>query len=183
MPDWQTELQILLSQLDVTLDAPSHDASGNSPRRTAAPAPDLKTPARQAPPRETPPAADRDGESDIPWELGALTAEEVPVDGDEVSAVRREVEATVGEVVALAHAGRMQPALRDDVLYVLQALTRPQPPTRAPKGRVALRRDDASQEWQLTSAAAVLRFCRIVLSLTHELAVNAEDDDEYDEEA
>ena len=49
--------------------------------------------------------------------------------------------------------------------------------------RVAVRRDEASQEWQLTSAAAVLRFCRIVLSLTHELAVDDEDDDEYDEQA
>jgi hypothetical protein len=82
-------------------------------------------------------------------------------DGDEVSAVRREIEATLARVVDLARAGLLDPALRDDVVFVLQALTRPRP-----RG---LRARDRT-EWQLASAAAVLHFCRVVLRLTQTLA-------------
>src|SRR5262249_15194689 len=99
--------------------------------------------------------------------------EVAPREGDEVSAVRREIEATVQQVMALVRAGRMEPALRDDVILVLDALTRPRPGKPA-SGRARPRRisgpDDSATEWQLASAAAILRFCRIVLRLTNALA-------------
>lgn len=162
MADWQVELETLLSELHVTLDrstlggeAPSQVA-GRGLRRLSGETLD-----------DTNVEAETDG--DIPWELGPLTAEEPPADDDEVSAVRSEIEATVAQVIALARAGRIDHDLRDDIVFVLQALTRPHPST--PPHLVALEmRDDARQEWQLASAAAVLRFCRIVLRLTHALA-------------
>ncbi|HKD76813.1 MAG TPA: hypothetical protein VKB76_15010 [Ktedonobacterales bacterium] len=72
--------------------------------------------------------------------------------------VKREMQATVFAVDRLTRAGYLEPAVHHDVVRVLHALMRPAP-------------DDAndSQEWQLTSAAAVLRFCRIVLRLTKAL--------------
>jgi hypothetical protein len=162
MPDWQAELAALLAELHVSLDGAAlanrdsagtgHDAHGEG--------------AFVAPPT--------DGmEAELPWELGALTAEELPDDGDEVSAVRSELEATVARVVALAWAGRIDTALCEDVVFVLQALTRPAP--RFASVRTSRKKlTEARQEWQLASAAAVLRFCRIVLSLTNALASQAE---------
>jgi len=72
--------------------------------------------------------------------------------------VKREMQATVFAVDRLTRAGYLEPAVHHDVVRVLHALMRPAP-------------DDGhdSQEWQLTSAAAVLRFCRIVLRLTKAL--------------
>lgn len=160
MPGWQSELEALLSQLHVSLD------QGRSPSQSA----------RPSAPLGAKPEADNPGDSmdtSIPWELGALTAEEAPADGDEVHAVRSEIEATVRRVVTMARMGQMESALRDDVIFVLQALTRPHPnekPTKRRRGKS----DEASQEWQLASAAAVLRFCRIVLRLTDALAREVE---------
>lgn len=70
--------------------------------------------------------------------------------------VRREVQATVNEVTRLTRAGHLDPTLHADIMRVLQALTRSAPTAAS----------DA-EEWGLTSSAAVLRFCRIVLRLTH----------------
>lgn len=160
MPGWQSELEALLSQLHVSLDQgrPSSQSAG-SPT-----------------PKDAKPEADDPNDSMdryIPWELGALTAEDAPADGDEVRAVRSEIEATVRRVVAMARLGQMESTLRDDVIFVLQALTRPHPYEKSSKRRRG-RLDEASQEWQLASAAAVLRFCRIVLRLTDVLAREVE---------
>jgi len=151
MPDWQGELEALLATLNVSLEG---------------------VPAR---------ASAQELAADASWgEDGAADAglmDVVPVDGEEVSAVRSEIEATVGRVVALVRAGRMDRALRDDVIFVLDALTRPRPGDApgSPAGGagaagVASRDSLDSQEWNLASAAAVLRFCRIVLRLTNTLA-------------
>lgn len=151
MPDWQSELDVLLSQLHVSLD---REDGGDVPH------------ARED---HAEPAADDDPDASGSWSLGALATDEAPRDGDEVSAVRSEIAATVGQVVALVQAGRIEPAFRDDVIFVLQALIRPQPPVadwsaRADDG------EDTPVEWHLASAAAILRFCRIVLRLTHALS-------------
>lgn len=79
-------------------------------------------------------------------------------DDDEFSIVNREMEATVREVARLVRTGHIEPALRDDIVHVLRALTRPAPLEVADRG-----------EWQLTSAAAVLHFCRVVLRLANAL--------------
>jgi hypothetical protein len=132
MPDWQSELETLLSQLHVTLD----QSLEFSP------------------------------------ELDPLLLDDPVDEGDEVSAVRSEIEATVARVMALADDGCIESTLRDDVIFVLQALTRPVP-QRILARATSKQQEDARQDWQLTSAAAVLRFCRIVLALTQALSSEA----------
>jgi hypothetical protein len=151
MPDWEAELTALLHALDVRLehdplfaDAASGDADGPGGERA------------------------QFADEFEHCELGALPldllAEQQPVDGEEVSAVRHEIEATLARVVRLTRTGQLDPALRDDVVFVLQALTRPRPAAPRPD------RD----EWQLASAAAVLHFCRVVHRLTSPLEPDAE---------
>ena len=89
-------------------------------------------------------------------------AEPLIESGIEVVAVQSEVEATVRQVVALVRSGSIDSALREDVAFVLRALTRP--------GGVMAESGEAGHamagaEWNIESAAAVLRFCRIVLRL------------------
>ena len=100
--------------------------------------------------------------------------DDVPADGVEVSAVRSEIEFTVARFVRLERAGLIDRVMRDDVIYVLQALTRPAPPLPRPT-LPRRRRADPYQEWNLASAAAVLRFCRLVHRL---LPLPAEEDGE-----
>lgn len=145
MADWEAELTTLLRALDVSVERDSLSAYHG--------------------------AADHNGRSDLeavddlePAELGSLSTdlvgEQATVDVDEVSAVRHEIEATLARVVQLTDTGQLDRALRDDVLFVLQALTRPRPSPPAHAER---------DEWQLASAAAVLHFCRVVLRLTRPL--------------
>jgi hypothetical protein len=158
MPDWQAELTTLLAELHVSLDS------------VVLANPDGADTVRHSHSNGALGVAPADSmDAELPWELGALTAEEVPDDGDEVSAVQSEIEATVTRVVALARAGRMDTALCEDVVFVLQALTRPIPRSASLRTR-SKKQAESHQEWQLASAAAVLRFCRIVLSLTNALA-------------
>jgi hypothetical protein len=156
MPDWRLELETLLSQLQVTLDhSQDNERSGFS----------------RNPPADHRPSSS-EAELDIPWELGPLVAEEPVDDGDEVSAVRSEIEATVRRVIALANKGCLESTLRDDIIFVLQALTR-SAPDRDRSTATNRQQEDARQEWQLASAAAALRFCRIVLTLTQALSSEA----------
>ena len=132
MPHWEDELRTLLLTLGVSLeDATRADAPAD--------ADDLPTDSMV---RE--------------WEAqgGDDDAEE-----DQFSVIRREMEATLQEVGRLAQSGRMEPALRDDVVHVLRALTGPPPQSAA-----------EVEEWRYTSAAAVLHFCRLILRLAHALA-------------
>jgi hypothetical protein len=133
MPDWQTELAALLKKLDVDVElaTPPPARNGASQGRTL------------------------DG-MDGPA-AGELMVEATPLDGDEVAAVRGEIEATLARVIYLTNMGKLDRAIRDDVVFVLQALTRPRP---------GLSRGRARNEWQLASAAAVLHFCRVVMRLT-----------------
>ena len=156
MPDWQGELESLLATLNVSLEEPSAGLE------------DGTTFPRGAANGEMEPTEGH--QTGLPVEKATDTAEivldVVPVDGEEISAVQSEIEATLRDVLLLVRAGRMDRELRDDVVFVLEALTRPRPGRRA---KVA-GPDDSSTEWNLASAAAVLRFCRIVLRLTNSLA-------------
>ena len=155
MPHWQEELDALLAQLRVSLDDPFPPGDGDRDARSVS--------------GEAASAMARD--LALPSE-GPAEGEELPGENEEVSAVRSEVEATLGRVLALARAGRMDDDMRDDVIFVLQALTRPHP-----GATVAAHGDDAAEardEWQLASAAAVLRFCRMVVRLTNALAADLE---------
>lgn len=153
MADWQGQLADLLASLNVSL-----DPNESLPRATDLRAESLSR--MTIPTDEMPPAA--------------MSVEDVVVDGDEVSAVRSEIEFTVARVVRLERAGLIDRVMRDDVIYALQALTRPAPPFPRPT-LPRRRRHDPSQEWNLASAAAVLRFCRLVHRL---LPLLANEDDE-----
>ncbi len=146
MADWQGELRALLASLDVSLD-PDPSASNGRTRHEVADEPVY--------PDDR--ADERDAET--------VGSDEHPPEGIEVSAVRSEMEATLARVVQLVRSGQMERALRDDVIYVLRALTRPGPEKSLPRAARQVARESA-QEWNLASAAAVLRFCRIVLRLT-----------------
>jgi hypothetical protein len=82
--------------------------------------------------------------------------------GVEVIAVQTEVEAMVRQVVALVRSGSIDGSLREDVAFVLRALVRPDGVT-TDSGEAG--RAISGAEWNIESAAAVLRFCRIVLRL------------------
>lgn len=140
MPDWQTELAALLKSLDVDADpapAPARHNGSNHQRALDG----------------------MDGPA-----AGELVLESAPLDGDEVAAVRGEIEATLARVIYLTNIGQLDRAVRDDVVFVLQALTRPRP---------GALRGKAKDEWQLASAAAVLHFCRVVMRLTRSLSPEA----------
>ncbi|HKV85305.1 MAG TPA: hypothetical protein VJN88_12165 [Ktedonobacterales bacterium] len=151
MPDWRSELDHLLTQLD-------------DPDELAGEPHDIR---RRATTDET--ASTDTADTSLPWELGALAAEDIPPDGDEVVAVRREIESTIRRLAALARDGEVEPVLRDDVIFVLQALTRPHPPEWTWAATESDVEDDEHNEWHLASAAAILRFCRIVQRLTNAL--------------
>lgn len=155
MPDWRNELDSLLTQLD-----DPDGVEGRTPRGPNSGRSDGLS-------RRQLGAHDID-DSGSSWELAALQSEDAPKDGDEVTAVRREIEATIRRLAALARSGEVDAALRDDVVFVLQALTRPHPPAWAtPDGGDPV--DDEHMEWHLASAAAILRFCRIVQRLTNSI--------------
>ena len=157
MADWRAELDTLLSHLNVSLEQGS--ATGRHDGATARGRDEDATP------------VELDADSSV--EAKAPRGEDALADGDEVSAVRSEIEATVRRVIELAQAGKLDTSLRDDVVFVLQALTRPRP--RGVQSRPRRRGvDDSSSEWQLASAAAVLHFCRIVLRLTQAAAAEPE---------
>lgn len=153
MADWQGQLADLLASLNVSL-----DPNESIPRAT-----DLRAESFSRMPIPT--------DEILP---AALSGDDAPVDGVEVSAVRSELEFTVARIVQLERAGLIDRIMRDDVIYVLQALTRPAPPL--PRTTLPRRRKvDPYQEWNLASAAAVLRFCRLVHRLSP--LPSAEDDE------
>ncbi|HEV8192089.1 MAG TPA: hypothetical protein VGP82_11495 [Ktedonobacterales bacterium] len=155
MADWQGELRALLASLDVSLD-PDPSVSNGRTRQNVADNPAY--------------ASGRGGDHEIASD-GEVS--DHPPEGIEVSAVRSEMEATLERVVSLVQSGHMERTLRDDVIYVLRALTRPGPEKLLPRAARQAARESA-QEWNLASAAAVLHFCRIVLRLTQ--AIEDEND-------
>jgi hypothetical protein len=152
MADWQGELRALLASLDVSLD-PDPSVSNGRTRQNV-----VDDPAY---------VSSHGSDQEV------AGADDHPPEGIEVSAVRSEMEATLERVVSLVQSGRMERTLRDDVIYVLRALTRPSPDKLLPRAAWQAARESA-QEWNLASAAAVLHFCRIVLRLTQ--AIEDEND-------
>lgn len=157
MPDWQRQLEALLAALDVTLEGEGKPTAGSEGAVETLPIGLLSTTDSAG---DAAPASDATEPSREVW-VAENNAED---DADEVSAIRSEVEATMSRVVSQVHAGLLSRATRDDILFVLQALTRT-PLFASSKRRPTSSQSALSQDWELTSAAAVLRFCRIVLRL------------------
>ncbi|HEY2570806.1 MAG TPA: hypothetical protein VGI27_05005 [Solirubrobacteraceae bacterium] len=156
MAEWQAELEILLSHLHVSLEPEAVAGRNDSAVR-----------------RIAEDGSVGDGVA-LPREDEAAASDVASADGDEVTAVRSEIEATLRRVVALTQDGKLEPHVRDDVIFVLQALTRPQPRGSRSRPRPRSGPGDSSTEWQLASAAAVLHFCRIVLRMTQAVAAEPE---------
>jgi hypothetical protein len=144
MADWEAELASLLRALGVSLEHESRPSDGADGAHSVT----LLGPTV---------TVDAGDSGEFAFDPQAEPGAPEPVDGDEVRAVRREIEATLARVVRLTRAGQLDPALRDDIVFVLRALIRPIPPTSGAAAR---------DEWDLASAAAVLHFCRVVLRLT-----------------
>ncbi len=120
MANWQDELESLLASFGVALEAPALDQL-------------------------------RAEDSLNRYLLAQPEQSEPPVEhGVEVIAVQSEVEATVRQVVSLVRSGSIDSALREDVAFVLRALTRPDaatsnaakryPPRQALNGTLSRRR-------------------------------------------
>jgi hypothetical protein len=140
MSNWEHELETLLTRLGVRWESlPPNEPGADG---------DLAD------------AADLDGLIDA--DLGDENWEAVEDDDlDQVSVVRREMQATVARVTRMVRVGRLDSAIRDDVLLVLRALCKspPQPDE-----------GESEEDAHLATASAILHFCRIVLRLTHALA-------------
>jgi phospholipase/lecithinase/hemolysin len=152
MADWESELQDLLRTLDVSLEQnalltipaepPALSAFGGALADESDPSDSMVRAFEQA--------------YEQPTDLATP-------DGMEINAIRQEIEATVARVVSLTRAGQLDRAVRDDVVLVLRALTRPHP---------SMRNQQTHDDWHLASAAAILHFCRVVLRLTQPLELD-----------
>ncbi len=76
---------------------------------------------------------------------------------DDLSMVRREVDAIVNQVMHLMQRGNFDPSLKEDIMVVWRALQR-----RASVTQQAA----ATEEAYLESATAMLHFCRLILQLS-----------------
>jgi len=84
---------------------------------------------------------------------------------DDLAAMRHDVDTIVAQLVHLLQHGRIDPALKEDVMIVLRALHRRASVTQqAGEGELA----------HIESVAAMLHFCRLVLRL-NEVKTEAED--------
>lgn len=84
---------------------------------------------------------------------------------NDLAAMRRDVESIVAQLVHLLQHGRIDPALKEDILIVLRALRRRAMATeQAGEGELA----------HIESVAAMLHFCRLVLRL-NEVKTETED--------
>src|SRR5215470_13566180 len=102
MSNWEHELETLLNRLGVHWE----DSPAPEPASDAV---DVDAPE----PEELEALLDDDLD-DVDWEH--LVEEEV----DQLSVVRREMQATVGRVARMVRTGRLDSVIRDDVIFVLR---------------------------------------------------------------
>ena len=90
-------------------------------------------------------------------DINEIEAEDEEVWMSDLTAMRREIDSIVRQVIHLMQRGDLDPSLKEDVMVVLRALRR----------RSAVTQQAAtSDEAYLESAAAMLHFCRLVLRLS-----------------
>ncbi len=90
-------------------------------------------------------------------DINEIEAEDEEVWMSDLTAMRREINSIVRQVIHLMQRGDLDPSLKEDVMVVLRALRR----------RSAVTQQAAtSDEAYLESAAAMLHFCRLVLRLS-----------------
>ena len=90
-------------------------------------------------------------------DINEIEAEDEEVWMSDLTAMRREIDSIVRQVIHLMQRGDLDPSLKEDVMVVLRALRR----------RSAVTQQAASSdEAYLEFAAAMLHFCRLVLRLS-----------------
>ena len=138
MAGWEEELAVLLRELGV-----QQEESSTRPRPARRPMhSDVK---RNQPSADALLWNERDDQNEVDIEINDL------------STMRREVDAIVRQVIQLMQRGDLDSALKEDIMVVLRALRR----------RAAVTQQAAtSEEAYLESASAMLHFCRMVLLLS-----------------
>jgi hypothetical protein len=138
MAGWEEELAVLLRELGV-----QQEESSTHPRP-------VRRPMHSDVKRHQPPA------DALLWNERA-DQNEVDIEVNDLSAMRREVDSIVNQVIQLMQRGDLDSTLKEDIMVVLRALRR----------RAAVTQQAAaSEEAYLESASAMLHFCRMVLLLS-----------------
>jgi hypothetical protein len=137
MRNWEDDLQDLLARLDVLYGQHPSDAQSAAPLDGA---------------------ADDGGNECDDSGSRQLDASMLEL---EAAAVQTDMEATLARLGQLIRAGHLDPEVREDVVFVHEALKRT-----IPKRASQSLRDD----WQITSVAAVLHLSRALMRLTFRLA-------------
>ncbi len=142
MAGWEEELAVLLNELGVKQEEPrAHLQQVRKPLRS-----DVKR---------------RDQMADaLMWDDETFEYDDdEPAWIQDLTMMRREVDAIVSQVVLLMQCGDLDPSVKEDVMVVLRALRR-----RIPIVRTST--STAHDEAYLESASAMLHFCRLVLQLS-----------------
>jgi hypothetical protein len=146
MAGWEQELAGLLRELGVTQEEPktlrqlSHKLMRSDAKRPV-----------------------QDTDAFFLSDMNGIEAEDEDVWMSDLTAMRREIDSIVRQVIQLMQRGDLDSSLKEDVMVVLRALRR----------RSAVTQQAATgDEAYLESAAAMLHFCRLVLRLSE----NAIDD-------
>ena len=138
MAGWEEELAVLLRELGV-----QQEESSTRPRPARKP--------MHSDVKRNQPSADA-----LLWNE-RVDQDEVDIEINDLSAMRREVDSIVSQVIRLMQRGDLDSALKEDIMVVLRALRR----------RAAVTQQAASsEEAYLESASAMLHFCRMVLLLS-----------------
>jgi hypothetical protein len=140
MPSWEEELAVLLRELGVKQEEPKA----------------LLRPTRRSTHNNV---KRREQFADARfWSQGGQGGDNEDDDAykDDLSMVRREVDAIVNQVMHLMQRGNFDPSLKEDIMVVWRALRR----------RASVTQQAAStEEAYLESATAMLHFCRLILQL------------------
>jgi hypothetical protein len=138
MAGWEEELAVLLRELGV-----QQEESSTRPRPARKP--------MHSDVKRNQPSADA-----LLWNE-RVDQDEVDIEINDLSTMRREVDSIVSQVIQLMQRGDLDSALKEDIMVVLRALRR----------RAAVTQQAAtSDEAYLESASAMLHFCRMVLLLS-----------------
>ena len=152
MAGWQEELAILLRELGVTQEEPeTHLPTTRLTRRKL-----LRSDVKRR--RQLTDALFWDGvDSSIDKDEGGEDSDDDDIEVVDLTAMRREVDSIVRQVIRLMQRGDLDETVKEDVMIVLRALRR---------GAIASEQVEAGDEVYLEHAAAMLHFCRLILNLS-----------------
>jgi hypothetical protein len=143
MAGWQEELAILLRELGVTQEEPETHLPVTRLTRRKLLRSDVKRRRRLA--------------DALIWDESGDDSDDDDIGLADLTAMRREVDSIVRQVIRLMQRGDLDETIKEDVMIVLRALRR---------GAIASEQVETGDEVYLEHAAAMLHFCRLVLNLS-----------------